>query len=258
MKSLLFFIAFLLVSCAPPYKPVVASDLKTLNDFSRAKNQIAENLLSDARDMDYHVCDYAKTYVRNAREIQNRLSVFDTNVEFLSVEESEMLTLALIAKGSYDELFYNKYFSDSITQLSGIDSIVYPFLYLIDHHEINLKKQKTKKILNGNSKKTLESLAEGVHGYFTDAMELIARSSFSDEEKEIMLFYARILMVRYDFFYYHVRWNFKEVKLKEVKVPPFGGRNDWLVLNKKNFLQYFPNTKYRSFLENMRPITIED
>lgn len=251
MKTLFFLIAIPLVSCAPPYKRIVPDELKTLNDFSRAKNQLAENLLSDARDMDFYGVNYAEGYVIDAREIQKRLSVFDSNIVLHSVEESEMLTLALIAKESYDEFFYNKNFSDSITQLSCADSIVYPFLHLINHHKINLEGQKTKKILNENSKKTEWSLAEGIAPFFEDAMKLIELSSFSDEEKEIMLLYARILVVKY---YDH---SFRRSEIRGTK-RLFVSRNDWLVFKKNEFLQNYPSTKYRPFLESIEPITAAD
>ena len=110
MKYLLLLIAILLISCAgTQYKEIVASELKTLDDFAKAKDQLADNYLYKARDFDLNVVNYAQEYVLEAREILVKLSVFDSNIVLLSVEESELLTLALIAKNTnYDPYIYGE------------------------------------------------------------------------------------------------------------------------------------------------------
>lgn len=93
-----------------------------------------------ANDFDLHVVNYTSDYISETKEVMDKLSAFDSSIVFHSVEESELLTLALISKGGY----YGE----------SLDSIVNSFLQAIDNHNSNIEKQKNQKILNGNSTKT--------------------------------------------------------------------------------------------------------
>ena len=137
--TLLLLLTFFLLSCAE-YKKIVTNELKTLDDFSKAKDQLADNYLYKANDFDLHVVNYTSDYISETQEVMDKLSAFDSSIVFHSVEESELLTLALISKGGY----YGE----------SLDSIVNSFLQAIDNHNSNIEKQKNQKILNGNSTKT--------------------------------------------------------------------------------------------------------
>ena len=241
MKPLLLLIAILLVSCAgPQYKKIVASELKTLDDFAKAKDQLADNYLYEARDFDLNVVNYAEEYVLEARKILVKLSIFDSNIVLLSVEESELLTLALIAKNTnYDPYIYGESL-DSNKELSPTDYMVNQFLQAINNHNSNIEKQKTKKILNGNSPKTEKSLAAGI--FFNNAKKNIISQAFSDEERDIMLLYSQFLMIKY-------RFSFRQELYEIGEFRAFDNGEEWLYENKTKFLRNHPNTKYRPFLD---------
>lgn len=228
---LLLLLTILLISCAgAKYKKIVPSELKTLDDFSKAKDQLADNYLYKAHDFDLNVVNYAAEYIFEAKEIIDRLSAFDSNLVLLSVEESELLTLALISKGE------------------TLDSTINPFLLAIVNHNSNIEKQKTKEILNGYSTKTKRSLAEGIH--FFAVKDFIQECSCSSEEKEIMLLYAQFLLIKYKFRFRQELYNIDEFEA-------FDNGDKWLDKNKKKFLKNHPNTKYRSFLESITIATTE-
>ena len=231
---LLLLLTILLSSCAG-YKKIVTSELKTLDDFSKAKDQLADNYSYKANDFDLHVVNYAADYISEAREVMDKFSEFDSSIAFHSVEESELLTLALISKGGYYE--------------ESLDSIVNSFLQAIDKHSNNIEKQKTKKILNGNSTKTERLLAEGI--YFYAAQDNITSRDISDEEKEIMLLYAKFLLIKYNFRFRQHLYNINEFDA-------FDNDDKWLDKNKKKFLQNYPNTKYRTFLNSITAATTEN
>jgi hypothetical protein len=134
---LLLLLTILLISCAgAKYKKIVPSELKTLDDFSKAKDQLADNYLYKAHDFDLNVVNYAAEYIFEAKEIIDRLSAFDSNLVLLSVEESELLTLALISKGG-----------------ESLDSAINPFLLAIVNHNSNIEKQRLKKFSTGTLQK---------------------------------------------------------------------------------------------------------
>ncbi|WP_290764304.1 hypothetical protein [Fibrobacter sp. UBA4297] len=234
--TLLLLLTILLISCAgAKYKKVAPSELKTMDDFSKAKDQLADNYLYKANDFDLHVVNYASDYISETQEVMNKLSAFDSSIVFHSVEESELLTLALISKGGY----YGE----------ALDSIINSFLQAIDNHNSNIEKQKNQKILNGNSTKTERTLAQGI--YFDDAKHFIISKAVSDEERDIMLLYAQFLLIKYSFPFRQHLYDIDELGA-------FDNGEKWYDKNKKKFLENHPNTKYRPFLDNITVTITED
>ncbi len=232
--TLLLLLTIFLLSCTG-YKKIVTNELKTLDDFSKAKDQLADNYLYKANDFDLHVVNYTSDYISETQEVMDKLSAFDSSIVFHSVEESELLTLALISKGGY----YGE----------SLDSIVNSFLQAIDNHNSNIEKQKNQKILNGNSTKTERTLAQEI--YFDAAKNFIISKASSDEERDIMLLYAQFLLIKYSFPFRQHLYDIDELGA-------FDNGEKWFDKNKKIFLQNHPNTKYRPFLDNITVAITED
>ena len=114
------------------------------------------------------------------------------------------------------------------------------FLQAINNHNSNIEKQKTKKILNGNSPKTEKSLAAGI--FFDNAKKNIISQAFSGEEQDIMLLYSQFLMTKYSFRFRQYLYDIGEFRA-------FDNGEEWLYENKTKFLRNHPNTKYRPFLD---------
>lgn len=233
MKSLFLLIAFLLMSCAGTQHKIVTSELKDLDDFLEAKKQLANNFSVFAKDSNRNVVNYIPEYLEQANEIQAKLSTFDSNMIFNSVEETELLTLSMV----------------STTEFSPTDSIVNTFLQAIDNHSNNVDKQKAKKILNGENTRTEKTIAESIN--FEAAKKNIGSRAFSDEERDIMLLYSQYLLIKYNS-------SFSRYLCKRKELGSFDLHGDeWFDANKQVFLQKHPNTKYLLFLNSIQA-AIED
>ena len=243
MKPLLLLIAILLTSCAGTQYKVATSELKNLDDFSEAKDLLANNFKSPAKDSNRNVVDYTPEYLKQAKEIQVKLSTFDSNMVFYSVEETELLTLSMISNAQYYEPSNSKESLDSVTKLSPTDSIVNIFLQAIEKHASNIEKQKAKKILNGDSTKTERAIAESIH--FEAAKKNISSRAFSDEERDVMLLYTQYLLIKYNL-------NFRRYLHKIDKLSIIDNGDEWFDTNKQKFLQKHPNTKYVIFLNSIQ------
>lgn len=243
MKPLLLLIAILLTSCAGTQYKVATSELKNLDDFSEAKDLLANNFKSPAKDSARNAVNYTPEYLKQAKEIQVKLSTFDSNMVFNSVEETELLTLSMISNAQYYEPSTNEGSLDSVTKLSPTDSIVNTFLQAIDNHNSNIEKQKTKKILNGDSTKTERAIAESIH--FEAAKKNISSRAFSDEERDVMLLYTQYLLIKYNL-------NFRRYLHKIDELSLIDNGNEWFDTNKQKFLQKHPNTKYVIFLNSIQ------
>ena len=243
MKYLLLLIAILLISCAGTQYKVDTSRLKNLDDFSEAKDLLASNFSSIAKDSTHHAVNYAFEYLKSAHELQAKLSTIDTNIAFNSVEESELLTLFMISNTRDSEPSNNEESLDAVTKLSATDSIVNTFLQAIDNHNSNIEKQKTKKILNGDTTKTERAIAESIN--FETAQKNISSKAFSDEERDIMGLYSQFLLIKYN-------RHFRRYLHKKDELSIIDKGDKWFDENKKKFLQKHPNAKYRPFLDGIK------
>lgn len=249
MKSLFLLIAFLLMSCAGTQHKIVTSELKDLDDFLEAKKQLANNFSVFAKDSNRNVVNYIPEYLEQANEIQAKLSTFDSNMIFNSVEETELLMLSMVSNARYYESSNNEESLDSATQFSPTDSIVNTFLQAIDNHSNNVEKQKAKKILHGGNTRTEKTIVESIN--FEAAKKNIGSRAFSDEERDIMLLYSQYLLIKYNS-------SFSRYLCKRKELGSFDLHGDeWFDANKKIFLQNHPNTKYLLFLNSIQT-AIED